>query len=194
MLYLLTVSNPGPWKSDTVWKNGLVSILAIAGLFLAGIACTGPDGALPDLTRTDEEPLTAVSTAPSPDDSTWVLQGLDGSAPIEGTILWLKLDGDLYGGVDGCNGFGGRSEDGTPVAGVDGSFTAPPSWSTAMLCEVPAGIMDQADSYFALLRKGRSFRIVDDRMEILDGRGDTRLIFVRQAPLSGRAVDLTGTG
>ena len=220
MLYILAVSDPGPWKSDTVWKNGLVSLLAIAGLFLAGVACTGPDGALPDLTRTEGEPLTAVSTAPSPDadgalpdltrtegepltavftgpspdDSTWVLQVLDGSAPIEGTFAWLKLAGDTYSGADGCNTFGGRSEGGTPVAGGDGSFTAPPSWSTAMLCEAPAGIMDQADSYFELLKEGRSFRIVDDRMEILDGRGDTRLIFDRQAPLSGRPVDLTGTG
>ena len=174
--------------------NGLATILAIAGLFLAGVACTGPDAALPDLNRTDEEPLRAGTTAPSPGDSTWVLQMLDGSAPIEGTVTWVKLEGDNYSGVDGCNTFGGRSEDGTPVAGGDGSFTAPPAWSTAMLCEAPPGIMEQADRYLELLGEGKSFRIVDDRMEIIDGGGDARLIFVRQVPLSGRPADLTGTG
>ncbi len=183
-----------PLKSGTMSAIKLTFILVIAGLFLAGIACTNPDGATPNGNKTGGGPLRSASTDPPPDGPTWVLHLQDGSAPIEGTFVWLKLDGDTFSGVDGCNTFGGRSEDGTPVAGGNGSFTAPSTWSTAMLCEAPAGIMDQADSYLELLGEGRSFRIVDDRMEILDGEGDTRLKFVRQAPLSGRPANLTGTG
>ena len=118
---------------------------------------------------------------------------LDGSPPIASTFVWLKLEGDTYSGVDGCNRFGGRSENGTPVAGAYGEFTAPPTWSTAMLCQVPGGIMDQADSYLELLKQGGRFRVVNERLEILDAVGETQLVFVRQNPLSGRPDTLAGT-
>ena len=182
-----------PLKSGTMSAIKLTFILFIAGLFLAGIACTNPDGATPNGNKTGGGPLRSASTNPPPDGPTWVLHLQDGSTPIEGTFVWLKLDGDTYSGLDGCNTFGGRSEDGTPVAGADGSFTAPSTWSTQMLCPVPGGIMEQADRYLGLLRQGKSFRVADDRMEILDGRDDTRLIFVQQTILSGLPVDLAGT-
>ena len=118
---------------------------------------------------------------------------LDGSPPIEGTFAWLKVDGHTYSGFDGCNTFGGKSEDGTPVASVDGEFTITPAVSTLIGCEFPHGIMDQADSYLEILEHGERFRLVDDLLEILDGGGETRLVFVRQVPFSGRPVELAGT-
>ena len=104
---------------------------------------------------------------------------LDGSPLIEGTFAWLKVDGHTYSGFDGCNTFGGKSEDGTPVASADGEFTIPPAVSTLIGCEFPHGIMDQADSYLELLKHGERFRVVDDLLEILDEGGEARLVFVR---------------
>ena len=118
---------------------------------------------------------------------------LDGSPPVESTFAWFKVDGHTYSGFDGCNTFGGKSEDGTPVASVDGEFTIPPAVSTLIGCEFPHGIMDQADSYLELLKHGERFRVVDDLLEILDEGGEARLVFVRQVPLPGRPVELVGT-
>ena len=129
-----------------------------------------------------------------PDGVTWVLESLDGRPLIEGTFATLKLNGDSYGGVDGCNSFGGRSEDGTPVADADGTFSAPLFSRTLEGCVNPAGILDQADAYTRALMQGERFRVTGDRLEILDGAGETRLVLVKQAALPGRPVDLVGTG
>ena len=180
-------------KSDTGWATGLTVILVIAGLLAASLACSSPDGATPSGAGTSNDPSRPAATVPSPDGSTWVLHRLDGSPPIAGTFAWLNLDGDTYNGVDGCNEFGGRSENGSPVAGADGEFTAPSTWSTARLCQIPGGIMGQADIYLELLKQGERFRVVDERLEILDATSETRLVFVRQKPLSGRPDPLAGT-
>ena len=176
-----------------MWASGLAVILAIAGLFVASVACSNPDGAAPTASSTAPALSQSPPTTRIPDGPTWILQMLDGSPPIEGTFAWLKVDGHTYSGFDGCNTFGGKSEDGTPVASVDGEFTITPAVSTLIGCEFPHGIMDQADSYLEILEHGERFRLVDDLLEILDGGGETRLVFVRQVPFSGRPVELAGT-
>ena len=138
----------------------------------------------------------AATTPPAPttqipDGSTWILQTLDGGPVLGGTFVWLRLDGDAYSGFDGCNTFGGRFEDGKPVAGDDGEFNAPPITMTLIGCS--SGIEEQADRYRELLKKGERFRVVDKRLEILDGEGETRLGFVQQAPIAGGPVGLVGT-
>ena len=130
---------------------------------------------------------------PTPDGATWVLELVGGSPLIDGTFASLTIRGDGYGGFDGCNSFGGRSEDGALVAKPDGTFSAPDAAQTLMLCEGPNGIMEQADAYTDALLQGERFRVVGDRLEILDGAGEVVLALVRQAPLPGRPVDLVGT-
>ena len=120
-----------------MWANGLAVILAIAGLFATSVACSNPDGAAPTRGRTAPAPSQPLPTLQIPDGSIWVLQMLDGSPPIEGTFAWLKVDGHTYSGFDSCNTFGGKSEDGTPVASADGEFTMPPAVSTLIGCEFP---------------------------------------------------------
>ena len=180
-------------KSETIWANGLAVILAIAGLFAASVACSNPDGAVPIGESTATAVSQPVPTIQVPDGSTWILQGLDGSPLIEGTFAWLNVDGHTFTGFDGCNNFGGRSEDGTPVAGAGGEFTLPPAASTLIGCQFPHGILDQADSYLELLRLGERFSVDGDRLEIVDSTGAARLVFVRQVPLSGRPAELPGT-
>ena len=159
---------------------GLPVILGIVGLLATGLACGG------------DSPRSASETTSLEGDA-WVLQKLDGEPVLDETFVWMKLDGDEYEGLDGCNTFGGRHEDGKPVASANGEFDAPPSHRTLIGCEIPDGILEQADRYLELLRQGQSFRVVADRLEILDGQGEARLGFVRQAPLAGHPIELTGT-
>ncbi|MCY4114598.1 MAG: META domain-containing protein [Chloroflexi bacterium] len=133
---------------------------------------------------------------PDPDlagEGTWVLESLDGRPVIEESTITLRIGDNSINGIDGCNSYGGRSEEGTLVAGTDGVLSIPPFGATEMLCQEPEGVMAQADAYVAALLQGERFRIADDRLEILDSGGATRLIFVKRAPLPGSPIDLKGT-
>ena len=138
------------------------------------------------------------SQSPSPPvvlagDGTWVLSLLDGRPVIEESVITLRIGDNWIDGIDGCNAYGGRSEEGTPVAGADGVLSIPPFGGTEMLCPEPEGVMDQAEAYISSLAQGERFRITDDRLEVFDTSGATRLVFVRRAPLPGSPIDLKGT-
>ncbi len=126
-------------------------------------------------------------------ETTWTLESLDGQPVLETSVITLRIGDNWIDGIDGCNSYGGRSEERTPVAGAEGVFSIPPFGVTEMLCPEPEGVMDQADAYMEALVQGERFRITDDRLEILDGGGARRLIFVRRAPLPGSPIDLKGT-
>ncbi len=139
-----------------------------------------------------------VSLSPNSDsdlagEGTWVLESLDGRPVIEESVVTLRIGDSWFDGIDGCNSYGGRSEEGAPVVGADGVFSISPFGATDMDCPEPEGVMDQAYAYMAALAQGKRFRITDDRLEILDSGGASRLVFVRQAPLPGLPIDLKGT-
>ena len=159
---------------------GLTVTLGITGLLATGLACGG-----------NSSP--SVSGTASPEGVTWVLQTLDGEPVLDGTFLWMRLDGDEFEGLDGCNRYFGGHEDGKPVASADGRFDAPPDTRTLIGCEVPKGILEQADRYLELLRRGESFRVEGNRLAILGGQGEEQLVFVRQTPLAGGPVELADT-
>ena len=160
---------------------GLAAILGIIGLLAVGVACGG------------DSPRSVSETA-GPEGVTWVLETLIGEPVLDGSFVWLRLDGEEYGGLDGCNRYGGMNQHGTPVAGDEGEFNPPPAFHTDALCKVPHGVMEQAEEYRRLLgRQGQTLRVEGDRLEILDWAGEVGLVFVRQVPLAGRPVELTGT-
>ena len=138
-------------------------------------------------------PSVAGAATELPDDATWVLDSLEGRPLIDASFVALRVDGDWFVGFDGCNSYGGRSEDGAPIADADGRFSSAYPARTLMACAEPDGVMDQADAYISALAQGERFRIVDDRLEIFDSGSAARLVFVQQAPLPGRPVDLEGT-
>ena len=138
----------------------------------------------------------AVADSGIPHRARWILESLDGSPPLEGTSLRLDVNGDSYGGHDGCNSFGGGHEGSLPVASKDGAFSAPPGIRTLAMCVSPDGgesIMEQADAYKSAIYGGKTFRLNGDRLKILDGKGEVRLVFVRRPDLPGEAVELSGT-
>ena len=137
----------------------------------------------------------AFASSGIPNGVRWNLGSLDGKPPLEGTFVTFTVDGNRYGGGDGCNSFGGQPEGAVPVAEKSGAFlvSAGGMVETLMLCEMPQGIMEQAEAYKRAIRSGRSFEIDGDRLKILDGSGKVRLVFVRRATLPGKAADLAGT-
>ena len=137
----------------------------------------------------------AFASSGIPNGVRWNLESLDGKPPLEGTFVTFIVDGNRYGGGDGCNSFGGQPEEGVPVADEDGAFlvSAGGMVETLMLCETPQGIMEQAEAYKRAVRSGRTFQIDGDRLKILDGSGKVRLVFVRRATLPGETTDLAGT-
>ena len=161
---------------------GLTVTLGIIGLLATGLACGG-----------NSSP--SVSGTASPEGVTWVLRTLDGGPVLDGTFLWMRLDGDdirRIGRVQQISEEGTRM--GQLVASADGRFDAPPgTFRTEIGCETPQGILEQADRYLELLRQGRRFRVEDDRLAILDGQGEERLVFARQTPLAGGPVELADT-
>ena len=140
-------------------------------------------------------PTGAGTTTVLPDDDTWVLDLLDGRPLIEETFISLELHGDRLWGLDGCNSFASQPGDGTIIAQADGSFSTPKeTLRTLRGCKEPEDLLsDQADAYMSALREAEKFRVVDDRMEVFDSAGATRLVFLRQQPLPGHPVELVGT-
>ena len=159
----------------------LAVLLGIISLLAAGVACGGDSSG-------------SASETMNPEGVTWVLQAMYGEPVLDGTFVWLRMDGDDYGGVDGCNRYGGANRNGRPVVGDDGKFDPQPMSWTAVLCVHPDGVMEQSDEYRRLLgRQGQSFRVEGNRLEVLDWEGEVGLVFVRQVPLAGKPVDLAGT-
>ena len=158
--------------------KGLAALLVAVGLLAASIACGG-DGSR------ETQGVEGV---------TWVLQTMYGAPVIDGTFVWLRVDGDSYEGVDGCNQYGAANQNGRPVIGDDGKFDPQPIFVTEALCPHPDGVMEQGDEYRRLLgRQGQSFSVEGDRLEVLDWEGEVGLVFVRQVPLAGKPVELEGT-
>ena len=140
------------------------------------------------------EPVNTASAA----DGIWVLELLDGRPPIKESVVTMRISANRLSGIDGCNRYGGAFEEETPVAGADGVFSRPPLLRTEKYCFIighpdPDFIVDQGDAYFSALRRGEKYRVAGDRLEILDGEGVTRLVFVLEAPLPGQPVILRGT-
>ena len=136
---------------------------------------------------------TEAARAALPGDTAWVPNSLDGRPLIHGSFLIMKIDGNWLVGFDGCNSYGGQSEDGAPIADADGVFSSPPLARTQMECLDPEGIMDQADAYISALMEGERYRVAGDRLEIHDAGGSARLVFFAQAPLPGSRSGLKGT-
>ena len=183
-----------------LWMGVFVVVLMVAGVGCGNVAPTStaePVVATSMVEPTVPVPTQIVATASAevelPGDATWILSLLDGEPLIEGTFVTLKFDGDVVGGFDGCNSYGGRSQDGMSVADVDGRISVPPLASTAKGCIEPEGVLDQGDAYLSALMQSQRFRVDGDQLEIFDGDGVARLVFVRQMPLSGEPVDLAGS-
>ena len=127
---------------------------------------------------------------------TWILESLDGAPIIDETFLSIEIGEDQFRGYDGCNWMTGFSEEDlrAPATFENGALSLPHQFTTTLrLCNGPSGVMEQAEVFSSALFAGETYRITDERLEIIDSDGDVRLVFVKQTPLEGRTIDLNGT-
>ena len=118
---------------------------------------------------------------------------LDGRPTITGATPTLIINGSSYGGGDGCNSGGGRSDDGPPVVKPDGSisFDFSSYGQTLKLCD--EGVMEQADRYQSALMDARRYEVRDERLVIMDEGGVVRMVFSPRPVLPGVSESLVDT-
>ena len=56
-----------------------------------------------------------------------------------------------------------------------------------------AAIGDQENEYMKALGKAKKFRVIGDRLEILETAGDATLVFIKQEALPENPIELAGT-
>lgn len=122
----------------------------------------------------------------------WVLTSLNGAPPVEGTNITLDFSQGKYegrvGGFAGCNTYGG-----TYVAADEGVVKVGETAVTLMLCQGPAGVMEQEEAYIDALRNAAGYRVTDGRLEIESAAGETALVFRRKPEYPMDPADLVGT-
>ena len=143
------------------------AILLLIFLILASLvaACSVKSrsfrrGASPDLVGTD-----------------WALTSLNGSSLIEDTEITLFFKEAYLGGTMTCNNYGGGPDSGKYTVTDDGGLAIPQLAVTVQLCSEPEGIMEQEAAYIEALHDATIYRVTDDRLEIADAGGGTRLVF-----------------
>ena len=106
----------------------------------------------------------------------WTLVSLSGQTPVKEYPVTLHFTGAELDGETGCNSYGGSYE-------ADGDrmrFPEDPGgvgiWSTAMGCE-PWDIMRQEEEYLRTLRQVTNYRLVGNRLELMDREGRRTLVF-----------------
>ncbi len=174
-------------------KNRPILLLWSSAVLLAALACAGNEQAT-SLPTTVQSP-TPVPTVQSPEGVMWILDVLDGRPVLSGATPTLYIGRGSFGGGDGCNSGGHRSDDGPPVAKPDGSisFNFSSYVQTLKLCVDPEGVMDQVDRYQSALKDARRYEVRDGLLIVKDEGGVVRMVFSPKPALPGESVSLVGT-
>lgn len=129
--------------------NALILITCIAIML---IACGGTGG----------DPLNGT---------TWELYSIGRYSPIAGSKTTIRFEDGQVSGLGGCNQYGGEYKSSNQSL----SFSA--LYMTEMACMSPEGIMDQESAYLQFLGDARSFKLVNDQLQISRSDGEA-LTFV----------------
>lgn len=104
------------------------------------------------------------------DGTAWLLNSLNGEAPIAGSEITLSFEEGRLSGRSGCNLYGGDY-----TIEREGDFRSGPFEVTEMACLEPMGVMDQEDDYLQFLQGANSITRQNDELTI-QGGGNT-LVF-----------------
>lgn len=151
-----------------------LTFLFLSALLL--VACDSESSSF-QITPTQQRaaPRTIVGT-------TWSLVSLRGNPLLDGTSITLNLMPEFLSGQMSCNQYGGGPDSGKYVVTAQGVLKITQLAVTVQLCLEPEGIMQQEQRYIETLWQARTYRAMDDRLEIQDERGETIFVFVRGHP------------
>ncbi len=134
-------------------------------------------GVSDEATPTESPPATAteppVPTATAPEeqdgleDHLWKLTRLDGSAPIENTMITAQFQNGQLTGSSGCNPYTGSYEK------SGGSLSIGSIAVTELHCDQPNGVMEQERGYLTVLPSATSYRIENGALQLIDAAGRT---------------------
>ena len=116
----------------------------------------------------------------------WLLTSLDGDELLPKTEITLEIDKEGAGGSSGCNLYGGEVD-----KMADGSFVWPGAGMTDIGCS--GGVARQETRYQNLLDEVEAYRIEGDRLEMMNGDGQTRLVFEQEVQWRSDPAKLVGT-
>ena len=132
-------------------------------------------------------PVLPATVDPALVDTEWVLTLLHNESPLPRWRITLNVDQEGLGGFAGCNQYGGEVE-----AADGGVLKSGMIWRTAAGCET-AALQEQEEAYMAALGEAASYRMLDERLEIGNDRGETILEFARKMEMDLDPADLVGT-
>ncbi len=121
-------------------------------------------------------------------DTAWVLTAINGQPPLEDTRITLNLGAEHYGGLAGCNSYGG-----TYLTASEGVLALGETAVTAMLCLEPERVMKQEQAYLEVLRQAAGYRVTASTLEILDAASTVILTYARQPSYDTDPAALIGT-
>ena len=128
------------------------TLIAITWVVIMLVACGGTGG----------DPLNGT---------TWELYSISKYSPIAGSKTTIRFEDGQVSGLGGCNQYGGEYKSSNQSL----SFRA--LYMTEMACIRPEGVMDQESAYLQFLGDARSFKLVNDQLQISRSDGET-LTFV----------------
>jgi heat shock protein HslJ len=91
--------------------------------------------------------------------------------PLPGTSISLTFQNGQIVGQMGCNSYIGQYQ-----IQSDQLIISPPI-VTEKFCASPEGLMDQESNFIKMLQSASSFKIIDQRLQILNSQGQTILTF-----------------
>jgi heat shock protein HslJ len=154
------------------------SWLGLVGLGIMLAACAAPPAG--------DEPGAGLGAL---EGTEWTLVSLAGREPLAGTQITLEFAEGSAGGYSGCNQYGGSYP-----RGAAGELRLTEIASTAMLCQDPAGVMEQEAAFLQALQSVTAYRLEGERLELLDEAGKARLAFEARPQFTVNPAELLGTG
>jgi heat shock protein HslJ len=109
--------------------------------------------------------------SPSLEGTQWLLVTLAGKPPLEGTEPSAEFAADQISGSTGCNHYFG------PYTAKGSVITIGDVARTEIGCVDPEGVMDQEQAFLAALASVASYRLGDERLELMDAAGSVILAF-----------------
>jgi heat shock protein HslJ len=109
----------------------------------------------------------------------WILDTLNGQAPMASTAITLNFTEDTIGGLASCNSYGGPYK-----TSAIGEFSVEEIEMTEMDCPQPNGIMEQEQEFINTLVIVESFAIKGENLELLDAAGTALLVFTQREILA----------
>ena len=106
----------------------------------------------------------------------WTLVELDGQTPVQDYPGTLHFTGAELDGETGCNSYGGRYQAGGERMRFLEDRGGTGLWSTAVGCPT-ADSMRQEEEYLRTLQQVTNYRIVGNRLELMDREGRRTLVF-----------------